>query len=167
MNILFSKHSTQKNFPNFFIAEMGMSGYYKTDTKITNIFQLYLSLPHLPELEIRPQLQYIRSLIKTVTQTSARKKLLVFHSKYLKSFWLKKVTPQRLSVFGLHRKTTNDIENLHKQMNRRLPRKAGFFKFVHALETHIYHADDVQLIQLANGQRVRQPKRKGQRIHEL
>jgi hypothetical protein len=85
-----------------------------------------MALPMLPVNEIVPQIRRIRKEVKeTVKEKEARRLLRAFINTYIVGYWIKKVHPERFSVFGCRHRTNNAVESLHKKMKTNLAHGQG------------------------------------------
>jgi hypothetical protein len=131
-------------------SEYGLYTLYNVNRQVTKVINLYLTWPFLPKFEMAKGLRYIRRLVGNVKDTTARRSLRRFHANYMRKFWLQKITPSRLSVFGLAKRTTNDLENLHRRMKSAMPKNPIFLRFLHHLMTNIFQPSNQLLIHLNN-----------------
>ena len=120
------------------LSDYGLMCYYNTDMAVTETIHLYLTWNYLPMKEMKAGLRRIRKSIKVIKKKELRIKFRKFHDQYMKPFWLKKITPRRLSVHGLTRRSTNDLESLHRKMKAFLPERPYFPRFLHHLKQNIF-----------------------------
>ena len=119
----------------------------------------YFVLPLLPANEIIPQLRRIKHGIKTqMLERADRRNLLAFHNLYIKRFWVKRIRPQRFSVFGNLHKTNNAAESLHAAMRTHIPFKMGFFAWFQALNTMVIKKAEDEKVQIYEGEEIRDSK---------
>ena len=123
----------------FPISAYGLMRLYANHHRVRVIIRLYLAWPCLPLEDMRPQLRHIWNMICLIDKPSIKQGFKRFHHRYFRAFWLKKVTPERLCVFGLQRRTTNDMESLHSKMGKRLRQHPVFLRFMKTLQKNIFH----------------------------
>jgi hypothetical protein len=97
----------------------------------------------------------MRKRIRGVMDPTARKKLLLFHDSYIVGFWVKRVRPERFSVYMHVFKTNNYIENFHRRIGARITFNANFFRFISELDSIVFSRTDLMIRQIDAGQQVR------------
>lgn len=134
-----------------------MGGYYhnNNDNHIKSILRRYLALCLLPANEIPIECSQMRKRILGVTDPTARRKLLLFHDSYIVGFWVKKVRPERFSVYMHVFKTNNYIENFHHRIGSRITFNANFFRFISELDQIVFSRTDLMIRQIDTGLKVR------------
>ena len=144
----------------FVLSAYAIMRFYNVNRQVTKVVKLYLTWPFLPKAEMPAGLRYIRRLIGSILNETARKALKAFHQNYMRKFWNQKITPARLSVYGLVKRTTNDLESLHRRMRVRLPQRPIFLRFVHHLTTNIFEPATQLLVHINNDDQLpAEPKR--------
>jgi hypothetical protein len=127
----------------------------------------YFVLPLLPSNEILPQLRRIKNAIKSqMLERADRRQMLAFHDLYIKKFWVKRIRPQRFSVFGNIHKTNNAAESLHAAMRTHIPYKMGFFAWFEALNLMVIKKAEDDRNAIYEGEEVRAAKAKEQSAHD-
>jgi hypothetical protein len=141
--------------------------FYNSDHNVTDTIHLYLTWPYLPRKEMKEGLRRIRKSIRSIKRTEVRLKLYRFHDTYMKKFWYKKIKPRRLSVHGLTRRTTNDLESLHRKMKGFMPLKPSFIRFLHYLKRNIFVPATAVLQHITNNEQIiAKPKPKQEHRNE-
>jgi len=144
----------------FVLSGYAIMRFYNVNRQVTKVVNLYLTWPYLPKAEMPAGLRYIRKLVGSILNATARKALKAFHQNYMRKFWNQKITPARLSIFGLVKRTTNDLESLHGRMRVRLHKRPIFLRFVQNLTSDIFEPATQVLIHLTNDDQLpAQPKR--------
>jgi hypothetical protein len=95
-----------------------------------------------------------------------RRHMLAFHDLYIKKFWVKRIRPQRFSVFGNIHKTNNAAESLHAAMRTHIPYKMGFFAWFEALNLMVIKKAEDDRNAIYEGEEVRAAKAKEQSAHD-
>jgi hypothetical protein len=131
------------------LSESGIFSLVKSDRASNLLYRKYLSMPLIPAKMIVERARGLRSEIKLNLQPKFRKPFRQFH-RYFKRYWLKKVRPERISVFGKQRRTNNGLEHLHAQMSKRLSTHSKFFKFMDDVERHIFIPAMAKIMQTRN-----------------
>lgn len=132
------------------ISDFGIFGSIRTDRACNLLYRKYLCLPLIPAKSMVDRVRSLRSEIKLSLQTKHRKGFRMFH-RYIKRYWLAKVRPERISVFGKSRRTNNGLEQIHAQMSKKLSTHAKFFRFMDELEKHIFVPSITRIIQTKGG----------------
>ena len=150
-----------------FISEYNLTGLFGNHRVAKVLLWKYFVLPLLPSNEIIPQLHRIKNAIKCqMLERTDRRNMLTFHNLYIKRFWVKRIRPQRFSVFGNIHKTNNAAESLHAAMRTHIPYKMGFFAWFQALHTMVIKKAEDDMAQITQGEEVRCVKRKEQSEHD-
>ena len=113
MNSMYGSYVASMSPYTYVLSGYSLMRFYNVNCQVTKVVKLYLTWPFLPKAEMPAGLRYIRKLVGSVGNATARKALKAFHQNYMRKFWNQKITPARLSVFGLAKRTTNDLESLH------------------------------------------------------
>jgi hypothetical protein len=100
------------------------------------LFHMYLSLPMLPKEQFIPRLVKMRLEIKTLPRP-AQPNVGQFHN-YILNFWINRVRPERISVFGQERRTNNRLKNIHSLMSKRLAHHGNIFRLIDDLDCHFW-----------------------------
>lgn len=142
-----------------FFPEFNLTGLYSNHRVAKVLLWKYFVLPLLPSNEIIPQLRRIKHGIKTqMLERADRRNLLAFHNLYIKRFWVKRIRPQRFSVFGNLHKTNNAAESHHAAMRTHIPYKMGFFAWFQALNAMVIKKAEDEKVQIDEGEEVRDSK---------
>ena len=158
------QHFSAACFKKF--KQLGLLKYY-TDQKVRRILRKVMTLPILPASKICEQIDRLFHIaLKQVLDQEAQDLLITFFEEYLISFWIKKIGPSRLSVFGCPDKTNNATEILHSQMHYNLPKHAKIFTFGYHLQRNIFETYEAKIGQLENGLPINFYHRKSQEIQE-
>ena len=118
----------------------------------------YMALPLLPPAAIEGAMRELHT-IPVLLQPGEQLRLQQFRH-YITSFWIRKVTPERMSVFGLKRRSNNAIESFNATLKRKIKQAhPNLFVFIENLNQIISgKLSDLQSIQ--NGHRLtRRPPR--------
>ncbi len=118
---------------------------------MSKILRRYLALPLLPANEIPIECDRMKARIRQIQDPVARRKLLTFHESYIVGFWVKKVRPERFSVFKHLFKTNNNIESFHAKLKLKLSFHAGFFRFTQELDSYVFTRTERMIRQLDRG----------------
>ena len=144
--------------------EMNRRGLVKHmlgNKKVERILRRVLCLPILPASKIVDQVDMLySSSIEQVEDEEAKVLLRSFFDEYVIRFWIKKIGPARLSVFGCGQKTNNGTEVLHAQMQAKLSRGTIICRFVQRLSIHIFRPAEHKVNQLERGHRIGFPQKK-------
>jgi hypothetical protein len=92
----------------FLLLDSGVFQWIGSNARANMLFRMYLSMPMLPKEEFINRLVKMRQDIKTLPR-AARPNFRQFHD-YILNFWIKRVRPERISVFGQERRTNNDLD---------------------------------------------------------
>jgi uncharacterized membrane-anchored protein YjiN (DUF445 family) len=74
------------------------------------IFRQIMALSLLPAGDIKKQYKRLLVTVNRLHDTQMRRKLRAFLETYIRKFWLEKIGPQRMSVYGLPHKSNNACE---------------------------------------------------------
>lgn len=157
-----SGHAINKKMKS---PEIALYRWVKTNPSCNMLYRKYLSLSFIPAREMVKRLRDLREEIDSTVPVNARQKFRKFHL-YIKAYWIRKVRPERLSVFGKPRRTNNGLENLHGQMSRTLVKHGNVFKFVLGLKKNIWTPCMVRLMAIEQGNYVQPPQRPKQLLRE-
>ena len=150
-----------------FLPEYNLTGLYSNHRVAKVLLWKYFVLPLLPCNEILPQLRRIKNAIKgQMLERADRRHMLAFHDLYIKKFWVKRIRPQRFSVFANMHKTNNAAESLHAAMRTHIPYKMGFFAWFQALNLMVIKKAEDEKVQIFEGEEVRGKKAKEQSEHD-
>lgn len=135
----------------------GLSSYYHNNDEngVKRILRRYLALCLLPANEIPIECDRIKKRIRNVIDPSARRKLLIFHESYVVGFWVKKVRPERFSVYMHTYKTNNYCESFHRKIGDRITFNANFFRFLTEFADIVFMRTDIMIRQLEVGEKVK------------
>ena len=159
------QHFSGANFKQF--KKRGLLPYMQSDAKVRRILRKIMTLPILPASKICEQIDRLYHIsLKQVMDPEAHVLLVNFFEEYLIPFWVKKIGPSRLSVFGCPDKTNNATEILHSQMHFNLPHHAKIFTFGHHLQRNIFESYERKIGQLDNGKRISFYHQKSQELQE-
>ncbi len=120
----------------FLLLDSGVFQWIGSNARANMLYRMYLSMPMLPKEEFINRLVKMRQDIKTLPR-AARPNFRQFHD-YILNFWIKRVRPERISVFGQERRTNNGLENIHSLMNKRLAHHGNIFRLIDDLDCHIW-----------------------------
>jgi len=122
---------------------------------VKKILRRYLALCLLPANEIPIECDRIKRRIRGILDPSARRKLLIFHESYIVGFWVKKVRPERISVYMHTHKKNNYCERFHRTIGERITFNAYFFRFSSELANVVFIRTDRLIRQLERGEKVK------------
>lgn len=142
-----------------FFSEFQIYKAIKTDRQCNFLYRNYLSLPFIPSKQLVERVRQLRKNIKINVPVKFRHGFRKFH-RYIKHYWLEKVRPERISVFGKTRRTNNGLEVLHAQMAKKLSPHSNVFRFIDGLERQIFTPTLAKILQTRAGNTDfrRQPK---------
>ncbi|MDP2816095.1 MAG: hypothetical protein Q8O19_05390, partial [Rectinemataceae bacterium] len=103
---------------------------YVTPSDAGKILRTYLALSFLPHTEIWREVTNIKVRIGGLANRAVRMAMKHFHSQYFIPFWMFKIGPHRVSVYGFPHKTNNYLEALHPQMGSHLKKHLVFINFM-------------------------------------
>ena len=147
------------------VSELGIYRYVRSDRACNLLWRKYITLPLIPPAEIPSRLRELRKCINTNLPTYARRGFRKYHL-YVKRFWVKKVRPERFSVFGRRRRTNNGVESMHAVFSRHLVRHGNVFKLILGLETHVWSPCLVKVNQIKAGTATMPAQKRRQRTRE-
>ncbi len=145
---------------------MGIWGWVKINRQANLLYRKYASLPLLPVGEIPSRLRALRQDLKTNIPRDGRPSFRRFHL-YIKRYWILKVRPERLSVFGEEHRTTNKLESVHRSMSRYLSKRGNVIRFINQMETSIWNPTWVRIRQIRAGTGRLRPQSQHQRNRDL
>jgi hypothetical protein len=70
-------------------------------------------------------------------------------------FWIRKVRPERFSVYMNSFKTNNYVENFHLRIGSRVPYHANFFRFVKEFKLVVFQRTLRLINQVNRGEKVK------------
>jgi hypothetical protein len=109
-------------FLKFF--EMGLLELYHSDDRVDRILYKIIVLPILPANKICGQVDLLfTNLAQQVEHEDALALLTTFFMEYLIPFWIEKIGPSRLSVFGCQEKFDTGFLVFHSRMHFIFERK--------------------------------------------
>jgi hypothetical protein len=140
-----------------YITGHGLSAFFHNndENSVKRILRRYLALALLPANEIPVECDRIKRRIRGVLDPSARRKLLIFHESYIINFWVRKVRPERFSVYGHTFKTNNFVESFHRRIGDRITFNANFFRFITELDNIVFTRTQRMVRQIDHGQKVK------------
>jgi len=145
------------NWNCFCFTGHGLAAYYHNNNEqgVKSILRRYLALCLLPANEIPIECDRMKSRLRGIGDPSARRKLLLFHESYIVGFWVRKVRPERFSVFGHTFKSNNYCENFHKRIADRITFHANFFRFISEMENVVFSRTERLIRQIDKGVKVK------------
>ncbi|KAL8565819.1 hypothetical protein ACOMHN_000787 [Nucella lapillus] len=87
-------------------------------TSFKRLIHKYMALPLLPSTRIEEGLDELQNEAPQIPPENQRK--LELFRRYVRSFWMQKATPSRMTVFGLSRRSNNSIESFHAMLKRKI-----------------------------------------------
>lgn len=132
----------------------GLNTYYPNHIEASRILRQIMALPLLPPKDIKLQFHELLFDINHIHDTQVRRLLRRFHRNYVFDFWMKKIGPDRISVYALPHKSNNAVESLHANMGRTMPNNPSFYHYMDSLRTNITVPTSIQLQQIENGMNV-------------
>ncbi|KAL8606286.1 hypothetical protein ACOMHN_024182 [Nucella lapillus] len=100
------------------IHKLGLLHPFRRVTSFKRLIHKYMALPLLPSTRIEEGLDELKNEAPQIPPENQRK--LELFRRYVRSFWIQKVTPSRMTVFGLSRRSNNSIENFHTMLKRKI-----------------------------------------------
>ena len=139
------------------IAKLHLTPLYYQDESFRSWARMLMSLPLLPPNLIK---SVYKDLIKGQKDCPqwAQKGVRSF-KKYVTSYWLERVKPEKLSVFQVERRTNNHLESYHRWLKGHIPpvsAKLNLWVFVSRLNDFI-SSMDLDFERLAGGLKVHRP----------
>lgn len=128
------------------------------------LIHCYMALPLLPADAIEEAMRELST--KVIPLPPAEQRQLQQFRRYVASFWIQKVTPQRLSVFGLKRRSNNSVESFNATLKRKIQKAhPNIFLFIEHLN-NVITAKLSDLRNVQNGHRVSRRKPRLQLTNE-
>ena len=155
-----SGHAINKKMKTF-----GIHRWIKSDHACNLLYRKYLSLSFIPARDICTRLRGLRLEIESTLPAGAKSGFKKFHL-YIKSYWIRRVRPERLSVFGKQRRTNNGLESTHAMMSRHLVKHANIFRFITGMRTNIWFPTLLKIQSAEAGFLQRQLQKSKQRKRE-
>ena len=119
-------------------GQLGLIPWLKKETRIRILLKRIMCLPFLPPSKIATQIHFIRNDSKKIADPVAKYLFQKFIDEYIVNFWYKKIGPSRLGMFGITRRTNNDLESLHATMKRDIKlHQPTFYRFLHLLKKFV------------------------------
>lgn len=132
--------------------EMGLVKYLNTDPKMRRIIRKVMSLPILPADKIADQVDLLLTTsVLNIADKKGKALITAFFFDYLIPFWIEKIGPSRLSVYGCPDKTNNACEQMHSLMHFNLPHHCKIFVYLYHLHHNIFESQERNLKQVENG----------------
>ena len=139
----------------------GLLKHMSGNSKVEAILRRVMCLPILPASKICEQVDLLySSAIEQVEDDVASDLLRTYFDEYVIGFWIRKIGPARMSVYGCGQKTNNATEVLHAQMHAKLSRGSITCRYVHRLGIHIFRPAEHKVNQLERGRRIGFPQKK-------
>ena len=127
-------------------------------SEFQKLIHCYMALPLLPADEIDGAMRSLH--VQVVTLIPEEQRRLLQFQRYMTTFWLQKITPPRMSVYGFGRRSNNAIESFNATLKRKVKSAhPNIFVFIEHLNNLILSKlADLRTIQ--NAQRLtRRPPR--------
>ena len=143
------------------MKELGLVPFFQSHQEVRHILRRIMCLPLLPAHKITEQVDFL--LINDIQQTKdprAKELLSQLMTDYIINFWIRKIGPSRMSVWGCPDKTNNGCEQFHAQMHSQLKRSSKIFNFLAKLNDNLYADCQRKLEQLDEGHNVHSIKKK-------
>jgi hypothetical protein len=105
---------------------LGLVAIVRTTPSVQCIVKMAMVLPLLPEHEFVNGVMVIETEATSFEVIQLALPLL----QYIRNYWVNVVTPARVSVFGQHRRTNNNVESFNNVFGRRLGRHPNVWFFV-------------------------------------
>lgn len=110
--------------------KLGLQRVLNTDSNALNLYQRLQSLPLLPENYIFETFHALSAeSLKLKTHQNEWAKFIAYYNRQ----WIRKETPQRISVNNASMRTTSAVESLNHRLSLSVTGRAGFFQFMKAL----------------------------------
>ncbi|MDP2815940.1 MAG: hypothetical protein Q8O19_04605 [Rectinemataceae bacterium] len=133
---------------------------YSKGQRCGQILRAYLTLPCLPKEAVWAEVMKLKAKVATLHDPAVRTAMKEFHSNYIVAFWLRKIGPQRFSVFRFAHKTNNAMEGLHSSMGCHMSKHPLFLNFFLNLIHYHLCQTNIVLRQLQNGEDVSVKRKK-------
>ena len=119
------------------VTNLGLTKVYKENESFRNWVRKLMALVLLPAESIAPTYEMLASE-PVQTLTLCEKHKLENLKTYYKKYWLKQVGSQKLSVFGLRRKTNNDLEIYNRWIKNIFQSyHPNFYRYLDALNKNV------------------------------
>ena len=149
-------HYVQAVFRN--LQKLGLRNLYRDNEIFKRHVKLFMALPLLPTNDIRSTYDELSRQILPITSTE--KSLFSKFKKYILRFWLNQIGPEKLSVFGVRRKTNNNLESFHAILRKKIKQpNPNFYLFLEQLNNCVVD-NDLKADQLDDGVPVSRPRDK-------
>ena len=122
------------------------------------LIHCYMALPLLPAEAVEETIRELSTQVIPLPPVEQRQ--LQQFRRYVLSFWVQKVTPQRLSVFGLKRRSNNSVESFNATLKRKIQKAhPNIFFFIEQLNNVIAaKLSDLRNLQNGNNLTRRRPR---------
>ncbi len=116
------------------IQNLSLSKLYKENESFRSYAKKIMSLPYLPPESIEPTALLVMQSALNIPE-NCREKIEKLN-RYITQFWLRKVGPDKISVFHFERSTNNNVESFHSRIKAIIKtHRPSFWNFVQ----HINH----------------------------
>ncbi len=103
------------------IQKLGLAKTYTENAAFKKYVKEVMSLPYLPSEHITTTMEslFLQQLELSDHENMQNRKF----QKYVKKYWIRTISPEKLSVFHLSRGTNNDHESFHSRLKSRIKTK--------------------------------------------
>ena len=113
--------------------KQGLTEAFRTNNELKSLLKRLMHLNFLPAHMMSPAFEILAredpGLVDPLEKKKWRKVI-----KYIRSFWMDKIGPEWLSVFGLERKTNNGCEQYHSRLKGRvISHRPRIWKYIEIL----------------------------------
>jgi len=116
---------------------------YNTNLELTRIINLWTNWTCLRREDMIEQVEYIRQQILTdIHNLDLQERLLRFHINYWITFWVEKIGPDRLTLFGQRHRTTQCLRRLHRRLHATLSKHPSPLLFVSLVVSEVFKKDE-------------------------
>lgn len=98
--------------------KLGLIHLFRHNLQFKRLVHRYMALPLLPAARITHAVDELNVMALDI-QPDEQRRFDLFR-RYIRTFWLTKVTPERLSVFGLPRRSNNSVESFHSSLKKKV-----------------------------------------------
>ena len=134
------------------VRKIGLLGAFHRNSDLKRFIHQLMTLALLPAENVEATFDELRNQRPRLAPDTERK--LSDFLRYYERYWLRKITPARLSVFGLPQRTNNSVESFHAVLKRKMGHPhPNFFVFLDILNKLIQcKLNDLSL--LTNGEEI-------------
>jgi len=137
-------HAIGKN-----VNALGLKRDYAKNLCVRKWIRKVQGLAMLPAKDV--PLAWKNRVVELSQFTGALKTRLLAFKKYFENYWMKKITPERFSVFGLNHKTNNNAEALNRRLKDKMgDRHRSLWAFMSGYKEHVVDYTNRELRNMSN-----------------